>query len=278
MGGSIAIHGSSLDGWANCARQQMASSYPHLLKQHGYTVKELRRWVTPLAGTAIHEAAHTLNVDFMKTKLVATEELILHAVNEGMSKFKSLLLKDLENGHDTKYTIKFPDMLSIRAHVEAYTRLYAIQILPQRNLEISEQHFNIPINDEFHFKSTLDSFGGGVLYDLKTGAVKTPAYHQLGIYVYLLKTLGFQVDSAQLDYIQRPKEFEPPVHRVIKYNATECEQMAKYMTIKVMKDIKEFIQSGDINVLTANPRASSCNMIMCPLFGIEGSCGGWKDK
>jgi hypothetical protein len=270
------IHGSSIDGWMDCPRRQAASSYGNLLKEAGYEVKELTRYVTPLIGTAIHSGADFLNQDYIRTGLLPTVDFIRKAYEQAVDKFQSMLMKDLEN-YEVRYTVKFPNLDTVKSHIAEYIQLYAEQILPQRKLELTEQHFNIQLNENFAYKSTIDSYGHGTLYDLKTGAIKTEAYHQIGTYVWLLTNAGYKVEAAQLDYILRPKENEPPKHVVIKYNPSECMELTKYATARIMNELTQFIETGNINVFSANPRSEGCNKIMCSLFGTT-SCPGWRNK
>lgn len=272
---SIAIRGSSLDGWADCPRRQAASTYAGLFKQHGYNVKELQRWVTPLIGTAIHAGADFLNTEYIRSGLIPSVDDIRAATEHAIDKFRQILIKDSEE-HDVRFTAKFPDMDAIRKHIAEYVQLYANSVLPQRKLEISEQHFKFELNENFHIQSTCDSYGFKKLYDLKSGAKTTPAHYQIGIYTFLLENSGYKVDEAQLDYLQRPKDNEPPQHIIIRYNATECKTMAKYMIARVMSDLTDFLHTGDLNVFMANPRSEACNSIMCPLYGGD-LCGGWRN-
>lgn len=273
---TLYIHGSSIDGWMDCPRRQAASSYAGLLKEAGYEVRDLQRYVTPLVGTAIHAGADFLNQDYIRIGMLPHTDLVRKAYEQAVDKFQSVLMKDLEN-YDVKYTVKFPNIDAVKAHIAEYVQLYAEVILPQRKLELSEQHFNIPLNDNFAYKSTIDSYGHGTLYDLKTGAIKTEAYHQIGTYVWLLTNAGYEVKAAQLDYILRPKDSEPPKHVVIKYNPQDCMELTKYATARIMNELTQFVETGNINVFSANPRSDSCNMVICPLFGTS-SCPGWTTK
>jgi hypothetical protein len=123
--------------------------------------------------------------------------------------------------------------------------------------------------------STLDGYGEKTLFDLKTGDKLTPAYAQVGMYVYLLRNAGYEVIAAQLDYIHKPKIGDPPRHTVIRYNPDDCEKIAQYATARLMIDLEEFIRTQDINVLLINPRSEGCCALMCKLYSTS-SCGGWR--
>jgi hypothetical protein len=247
-----------------------------MLKGAGYEVKETVRYITPLVGSAIHAGADWLNQDKIRTGLEPTVDVIRAACEHSFDKLQQMYAKDLES-HDVKFTIKFSNFDIIRAHIDEYVLLYATQILPQRQLQETEKHFHHQLNEQYHFKSTLDSYGHGTLYDLKTGQVIQKAYHQIGIYTYLLQTIGYEVNKAQLDYIIRKKEGNPPEHVIVTYNPQECMVMAQYATARLMQDLNEFQQTQDINVLAINPRSESCNSLFCPLFNTT-SCSGWKKQ
>lgn len=273
---SIAIHASSLDKALDCMRMAVASSYPGLLKQAGYEVKDTKRFVTAGVGTAIHAGADWLNQDHIRTKQAPSDRLILAACEHAHDKFKQNLLRDMET-QEVHYTAKFHSDDVIRTHISEYVHLYAKVVLPTRQLETTEKHFKIPLNDNFHYQSTLDSYGNKTLFDLKTGDKITPAHAQIGTYVYLLRTTGHEVHSAQLDYLKRPKDGEPAQHMIINYDPDACMVLAQYATARLMSDLTAFKESGDINVLLYNPRSTACNSIFCPLF-LTSSCSGWKDK
>jgi hypothetical protein len=270
------LRASSIDKYLDCPRMMVASTYPQLLKNAGYEVKETKKWVTPGIGTAIHSGCEHLNKHWMANHTQPNSDVILEAVEKAMATFKRNLLKDMETS-EVHYTAKFPDNTFIRSHITEYVNLYAVKVLPTRNVEQAELSFKIPIDDNFQVTSTLDAYGDKTLFDLKTGDVITPAHGQIGTYVWLLRQAGHEVLDAQLDYLKRPKQGEPAEHRVIKYNADECEVLAKHAMVKLMQDLQEFQKTGDINVILYNPKSTSCNPIFCPLYG-SSSCGGWKDK
>lgn len=281
---TLQIHASSLDKFIDCPRMAVASSYPGLLKQAGYEVRDTKRFVTPIIGTGIHAGADFLNTDYIKTNVLPSQQLINDACEHAFDKYRSSLLREMES-NEVHHTAKFSSPEVIKAHIAEYVHLYARSVLPTRKLDTTEQRFKVRINDEFEYTSTLDSAGEHannpgtkVLFDLKSGDKITPAYAQIGTYVYLLSTTGYQVQEAQLDYLKRPKDCEPAQHIVIKYDADKCMVLAQYATARLMSDLKAFQESGNINVLLYNPRSTACNRIFCPLFGVEGSCNGWKDK
>lgn len=274
---SLQIHASSLDSYLDCNRFGVAKSFPNLLKQAGYEVKDTKQYITPFVGNGVHAGADFLNQDYIKTGELPSDDLIAAAQAQGYDKFRSLLLWKMETSEVFYPKSKFQTNDIIREHINLYVSIYAKDILPTRKLELTEQKFKVKLNDNFEYVSTLDSAGYGTLYDLKTGDMKTSYRAQIGTYVYLLSTIGFQVNNAQLDFIRHPKEGADPVHEVVRYGADECLALAKYTTARLMSDLTEFQKSGDINVLLYNAKSESCNPVFCPLWG-TGSCAGWRNN
>ena len=275
MTGTLSIHASNLDRFNDCPRAAIADRYEGLLKQAGYEVRDQSRYVTPLVGNGVHAGADFLNQNYIRTGLLPTVDMIRAAAEHGFDKFLQILAKDLEHS-DVKYPVsKFQTNDIIREHIANYVQIYAEQILPTRKLEVTEQFFKVPLKDGFNYMSTLDSYGHGTLYDLKTGDVITPAHAQVGTYIYLLRSAGYTVHSAQLDYIHHPKPNDPPKHTVIKYDADACATLAQFTTARLIGTLEEFLETGNIHVIPINPRSASCNQIFCKLYNTT-SCSGWK--
>lgn len=272
---TLSIHASSLDRFNDCPRAAVADRYAGLLQQAGYEVKEPAKYVTPIVGSGVHAGADFLNQEYIRTGLLPTVNDIRAAAEHGFDKFLVMLTKDLEHS-DVKYPVsKFQNNDIIREHIAIYVQLYAEVVLPTRKLELTEQFFKVPLTENFQFMSTLDAYGHGTLYDLKTGDIITPAHAQIGTYVYLLRNAGYTVHSAQLDYIHHPKPNDPPKHTIIKYDADACAKLAQYTTARLIGTLEEFLQTGDIHVIPINPRSASCNQVMCKLFSTS-SCSGWR--
>ena len=284
---TLGIHASGLDRFNDCPRAAVADRYQHLLQQAGYQVKTPTRYVTPTVGSGIHAAAHVLNEDYIRSGLLPNTDLVRKAAEEGFKKFKELYLKDLES-QDVRFTAKFPDDSVIRNHIAQYTALYAEIVLPTRKLEASEQFFKVDLKPStetmpgFQYISTADGYGEGIVYDLKTGDTITPAYAQIGTYIYLFKQTGFAVTGCQLDYVTKAQPgksglLDKPHHITIKYNAEACEKLAIYTTARLINTLEDFIKTGDINVIPINPRSEACSPMMCKLYGTT-SCTGWEKE
>lgn len=272
----LSIHASSLDKFLDCPRQAVASSYPNMLKEAGYEVKQTKQYVTGIIGNGIHAGADHVNQDLIRAGILPSTNTVMAACEVAYADYYKRYCKALESG-EIHFTIKFNSHDTIRAHITEYVHLYANKVLPTRKVEKSEQYFKIKLNDEFQYSSTCDSWGDETLFDLKTGDKITPAYAQIGTYVYLLRSTGHVVKRAQLDYLKRPKDGAPAEHVIKTYDPDECMALAQYATARLMADLKSFQKTKDINVLLYNPRSEACNKIFCPLFGTA-SCGGWKDK
>lgn len=272
----LSIHASSLDKFLDCPRQAVASSYPNLLKDAGYEVKQTKQYVTGIIGNGIHAGADHLNQDYIRAGILPSANTVLKAQEVAYDDYFKRYLKALESG-EIHFTIKFNSHDTVRAHIIEYVNLYANKVLPTRKIEKSEQYFKHKLTDDFVYSSTLDGYGDETLFDLKTGDKITPAYAQIGTYVYLLRASGHVVKRAQLDYLKRPKDGAPAEHVVKVYDPDQCMVLAQYATARLMSDLTSFQKTKDINVLLYNPRSTACNTIFCPLFGTS-SCGGWRDK
>lgn len=281
MSAILNIHASSIDGFLDCPRRAIADRYPALLTNAGYQVKETTQYVTGNIGSAVHAAADFLNQDYITTGDPPTEDMIIAAGEQGFDKFQNLLVKTLEK-MDVKYTAKFPDDTVIRKHIADYARIYATVILPTRNLQESEKFFKIPLKEGFQLTSTADGYGDNTVFDLKTGDKLTPAFAQVGTYVWAFKVSGYTVHNVQLDYLTKAQPGKSTLretahHVVIKYNANECEKIAQYGIARLMSMLEEFQATQDIHVFPVNPRSAGCDSFYCKLYGTT-SCGGWRKE
>lgn len=271
----IGIHASSLDNYLDCPRRAVADKYPRILRDAGYEVRELEKYVTPFVGSGVHAGADHLNKEYIRSGLLPHARHVAEAAEIGFAKFNELIAKEMEHSDIQYPKLKFQNNDIIREHIAQYVQLYTEVVLPTRKLELTEQFFKVPLKDGYEYVSTLDAYGHGTLYDLKTGDKITPAYAQVGTYIYLLRNAGYVVHSAQLDYICKDKPSSPPQHKVIKYDADSCVEISQYATIRLMQDLEEFFESGDIKAFSINPRSEMCQQKFCRLWGTT-SCGGWK--
>lgn len=281
MTATLNIHASSIDSFLDCSRRAIADRYPGLLINAGYKVRETVQYVTGNIGSGVHAAADFLNQDYIATGNLPTEDMIIAAGEQGFDKFQNLLVKTLEK-MDVKYTAKFPDDGVIRKHIADYARIYAEVILPTRKLQESEKFFKIPLKDGFQLTSTADGYGDNTVFDLKSGDLITPAYAQVGTYVWAFKASGYIVHNVQLDYLTKAQPGKSSLrdtahHVVVKYDALECEKIATYGIARLIGMLEEFQATQDIHVFPVNPRSASCNSFYCKLYGTT-SCGAWSKE
>lgn len=267
----LTIHASSLDNAADCERRMFANSYPALLKNAGYEVREQVRYITANVGSGIHAGADYLNKIYIDSGVLPSAMDLQPAIDQAYDKFLALVVKDAEQ-YEVRYPkTNFPDNDAVYTHIVEYVTLYLNEVLPTRKLDLTEQHFHIKLRPDVEIKSTLDGYGQETLFDLKTGRKITPAYYQIGTYVYLLRNAGYIVKSAQLDYITKKRDNDPAQHVIIKYDPDACMTMAQFGMAKLIGSWEAFNVAQDINVLTINPRSEGCNAFFCPLYGTK-SC------
>jgi hypothetical protein len=260
----LVIHASRLDAYADCPLQAFAELMRPQLQKLGYQFNDLPRYITPEVGTAIHSGVahlHTTGSTDVKS-----------AVNESLNTLERIM----EDTPHMRFTEKMPDLAYIKAHITGFISAYVDQVLPQRSAQLIEYGMKGELLPNITYKTTLDLLtSNAILADLKSGAKITPAYNQLGFYCLLLQREGYKVNRLVLDYILPDRSTKVYIHKPIEYDKDACLFIVKQTLTSLIADFEVFCKTGNINHIRVNPRASTCNKAMCPLYGTS-TCHIWR--
>lgn len=256
----LEIHASKLDDFADCPLRAAASMLKKEFAALGLEARIVPQWISATVGTGIHKGVAELH--FGKS--------VQEAVVAARAEFRVRKVKD-----NATYTSKFPNDTIIDAHIEEYVVFYSRSVQASRTPKLIEQNFKYTIRADITMDSTIDLYTSeDSLNDLKTGDIVTPAWNQLGMYLFLLVQHGHKPRKAMLDYLRRPKDGYPVGHEPYVYAVEHCLETSKRTVARLIKDYDNFNRTNDPRVFTTNPRSSNCNSRMCPLFGTN-ACPSW---
>ena len=249
-----------LPGWNDCPRRSAAKSYRRLVKENGFTLRELPPSIGAAVGTAVHKVA-----EVMLAAKIETGELgkLSDGIEQGMVGFS----EEIAPGAiwDDTTPNKNAAEKQIRSIAKAY-QAHAATLDPAAvELELEADagdgflltgHIDLVTRDEW-------------VRDLKTGSVSRPYFEQLGAYGLLVRSNQVcGVKGLAIDWIKRTGHTKPQAPVEVKEaDATICQRAALEVVGDVKRCIQEFERTGSAAVFGCNSMSMMCNDKYCPAWG-----------
>lgn len=265
------IRPSSLTGWNDCARRQVASAYPMLVSALGYQLRSLPSHIGAAVGTGVHKGNEVALVAKMKTgKLGAWDECENAAVESAAEQIKAGVMWD--GLTDNRKTAE----RQVRRMVKAYYE----QIAPEVEPLVIEERLEADAGGGWVLSGQPDTLTHkpGELRDTKTGAQKRANGVQYGAYGLLFRAHDYEMDVIKEDFIRRTA-----IHKDQPRVETESPPlgpsiMEAWATVQNMRQrIDGFVEmAGSANptqppetVLRVNPMSPLCSEKFCPAWGTK---------
>jgi hypothetical protein len=145
-------------------------------------------------------------------------------------------------------------------------KTYFHLILPNQNPIAVERKLNAETPD-FVLTGHPDAIETTTISDLKTGASGSCYEAQMGAYSLLSRSNGYEKPSSLIiHHIPRSKATEPKLYH---YDVETCEAIAFRTAKNLVRDLNNFISSGDPMVIAENTRSQTCGRKYCSSFGTD---------
>ena len=163
-----------------------------------------------------------------------------------------------------------PNLNTAQRQVARLARSYIDHVAPKITPISVEERLVARIGttaDEVLLSGQPDVTTDGVR-DTKTGTVRRYNAAQLGAYSLLLRSHGNQVNHLIEDYIKRvPLKADQPFPVEITYDQSLSENLAGVIMNRIMADYAAFMESGNPEVILANPMSMLCSDKYCDASG-----------
>lgn len=257
---AITIRPSSLPSWPDCQRRTAARTATGLIKEAGFTLRQLPQRVGPAVGTATHAAvAHSMQhrIDTgEKANHEETDDVGIAALKESVS-----------------YGVEFdgvsPNLNTAEKQVLRHYKSYRLHLEDKIQPRTVERRIEKVTKRGNTLSGQPDQTDDGV-HDLKTGVAKRVNIAQYGGYALLLRADGEPAEHVTEDYVKRvPLDKEQPVPEQIMYDVDLAERVAGSIILDIERRFGEFEQDGDHMVFVANPGSMLCSAKWCLAFNTD---------
>jgi PD-(D/E)XK nuclease superfamily len=270
------IRVSSLAGYTDCPRRSAARIFWREITAAGFRLRKLPTSIGAIIGTAVHAgAAHVLGekaatgrLPYRTRAIDCSREALANGVNSGEVQF------DAPNGPTQTF----------RDAVDQTTRMagvYHDTIAPTINPIIVEERFEADVGGGVVLSGQPDLIcrEPGRIRDLKTGQRMPASFApQLGAYSLVVRSHGYPIESAAIDYVKRVRPSKPqPAPVTVEAAIAHAETAAANILRMITTDINTFrngdpyrrILPGDVWSFAANPSSVLCSAKWCPAHSTE---------
>ncbi len=237
---------------------------------YGFEFNKTIDHVGSAVGTAAHEGVAFLMNEYKKTgewggaRRSSHAASVAGAVMSERTRDKLLMDKVTQNNREA--------VIASQKIVIAYhqtTKPDGEPIIVEKGLKCT---FTDPITGfEYEITGTLDSFiMGGVLRDLKTATEMKNYYAQLGCYIDLLESNGYEVNRAVIDHFPRtrPGRMQQP-GTVVGIDMLVAKKHSRLVHLQTFRALQDMLDSGDPEVLMAKPSTRLCSKKFCPAWSTD---------
>lgn len=243
-----------------------------LAADYGFTVRPRKNHVGSVVGSAAHDGVAFLLKQFKEKGDWGDMTTAKHAASYA-AEYVARESRLGEMSFD-------PTSKSAQFAITAATNIikeYHNKITPESQTEIIEKNlgcvFEDPISGtEYEVTGTVDRFIviDGILRDLKTSPKLKSHHAQIGAYIDILQSHGYQVKSALIDHIPRTRagRLQEPL-KVVQINKAMAIEHSRSVHAKMHNNTERFIESGNPSVFVANPSGDLCSPKFCQAYGTE---------
>ncbi len=230
---------------------------PSVIRDAGYTLRELPQRVGPAVGTATHAAvAHTMRSKIAtgeSANATETEHVGLEALGESIA-------------DGVEFDATSPNLNTAQKQVVRQYRVFRLHLEPALKPRQVERRIEKLTKRGNTLSGQPDVVDGGVM-DLKTGVQRRVNLHQYGAYSLLLRAEGIESTHITEDYIQRVAiDKEQPAPEQIGYDVALAERAAGAVIVDIERRFEEFEREGDPFAFLANTGSQLCSAKWCVAF------------
>jgi hypothetical protein len=253
---TITIRPSSIQSYNDCARRAVLGIIPELLP---IEPKTMPRNIGAVIGTACHHAARHLLEEIASDGCPIIGEAIEVAVESYTEKISG---SEVQYDATTRSRTKGIDQVSgiLRVFLPELSKIATIE-----NIIAIERRVIADIGDGFDLSGQPDLILKTGVFDWKFGGVSRPAHAQLGAYSLLQRSIGNRLTDGVICHVPRGKETISQT----RYDLSIAEKYAYASVKKIIRDIKNYRETENTEIFTANPSSQICTPKYCKAYGTE---------
>ena len=271
------LHASQLSRYADCPRRAATRMFRRDVQAAGFQLRRGRRGIAAVQGTAAHfgaevgyrEKAKHGTLPPVSVPLDAARDQLTEAFRQGEIEF------DTPRGGVT--LTQGDAEKQLRAMVMSYHRTIAPEVEPL----LIEERLEAEIKPGLILSGKPDIVcrEPKAIRDHKTGTRPPGSFvPQLGAYSLLARSIGVDIERANIDFVQRVRPDKPQPDPVsIGAHIAHAETAASNIIRHIADDLRTFregdparrIRPGDPWAFLANPSSNLCSPRWCPAYGTE---------
>lgn len=259
----INIRASMLPSYQDCPRRAAAKQWRKIINDAGYQLRSLQTSIGAIVGTGMHTGAQA-----MAESVIRTGESL--PVSEAIEISITAMRSELSNGAIYDATTKNSNNAEFQT--KRLTEAFAIDVLPNIEPERVEVQRVVKINDEFEFSGKTDcEAAGGFIEDYKGGSQYRPAHQQFGGYVILRSSYKeSETTTCRMWHLPRTSvnRTYPGTDKYL-YDVNQCTAAAWASIQHIMRDMREFLRTGEPWAFACNPMSAICSDKYCPAWGTD---------
>lgn len=260
-----------LPRYLDCPRAAASGQFSDIVTDSGIVLNERRTGIYTAVGNGTHEAGR-----FMVSDKITTGSLppVNECIDFGVSEFKDSLKEYDEIAYDDitpNYNI---GIHQIGVLTKAYYYDVAPKLLfpegadPKDHLEL---HIKTRIGDDAELSGHIDTLTSASVVDTKSGKTLRPAHTQCGGYGNLLISNGGKKPEnfvvVHLPRVHKEKAY--PGTKFVFYPVDFCLNESWYVVKQIIRDVRNFKQSGNPACFPANPHSTLCGPKYCRCYGTK---------
>ncbi len=265
----ISIRASMLPRSLDCMRAAACAQFSDLVEDAGFTLNERGTGIYTAVGVGTHAAARHILTEKIKTGSLPDVGQSIEAgvaeYNNSLTEYESITYDDVTPSqgvgayqvnvltkafyNDVAPRCKFPEGADPADHLELYLKTR--------------------IGDDAELSGHIDIRTASSVVDTKSGKMLRPVQTQLGAYSNLLSANGYEYpDSLIVAHLPRVhKEKIYPGTTFDNYPVKFCVNESWYLVNQIIRDVKNFKQSGNPASFPANPQSTLCSAKYCQCYG-----------
>lgn len=262
------IRPSSGPSYNDCARRTIGKAYPFLLRDAGYLPRQLPSSVGAAVGSGVHRAGeYSLKLKMEDHGNIGSDA---DAIDAAVAEFDERIDEGVIWDDTT------PTRDTAQKQIAIMSKMYRSRIVPHIEPIMIERRIELEYAPGFVISGQPDVVGNVSevyrpgLRDTKTGVVRRANGAQYGNYSALLYSVGQSVETITEDFLQRvplsKPQPEPESHSL---DLRACVRLAKATNDRIVRDVNEFLETGDIETFSPNPASMMCSDRYCPLHSTD---------
>jgi hypothetical protein len=259
----IRIRASSINYYNDCPRRESASIFWKEVKEAGFAFRWLRKNVAAAVGSGSHKAN-----EFILNQII--DNSARPRVEDGIENGIIAYRQEIEKG--AIYDSLTPDNNAAEKQIAILHKSFFYEVLP--NLIVENCDTEVPLEalleKDVLITGTIDFVNPEEIDDWKN-TKPSDCSAQLGLYSLLNKSQGYpEVKRLTNRFFERVKVGKPyPGAKIVRYNLFDAETAARNIIKRIVKDAREFMQTGDPWSFPCNPKSMLCSPAYCKCFGTE---------